>query len=279
MRAAFDPSHAFDIVESTAEFGDGYSLSGVVCKPRLQSQENTALVILNSGRMHRVGTCRMSVKLARQAAEKGFLSLRFDESGIGDSAARVVEVSDDDRVLEEIRAALEYLRQSFGISRFVLFGLCSGAQYSFRYALNDTSVVGLAGIDNWVYTSSKYLLRHYSARIFRLRSWTGIIRKGIEKMAPRVSDPLWIWAAPPPRKFMEDGYRKLVGRGTRLNYTYTGSGSSHIYNYTRQMFDMYPGVDFKDLLSVSYLPNASHIVIEPLEQEKVICNIVTWLGR
>ena len=46
------------------------------------------MVILSSGILHRPGASRLYVQIARALAEDGFTSLRFDFSGIGDSAVR-----------------------------------------------------------------------------------------------------------------------------------------------------------------------------------------------
>lgn len=277
-----DPNRQEKFVETAVNFGKGFSLNGIVCKPVADNNNTSALLILNSGRMHRVGAGRFSVSLARKAAQSGFLSLRFDQSGIGDSAPREVSVTDEARTLEEISAALDFIEERFNISRFTLYGLCSGAQYSFLYSVNDDRVTGLVGIDNWVYPTTGYYLRHYGPRLFKFGPWIRAIKKLIRKIWGTVDDTdtkqieLSIWQPKPPRQFMERGFQAIVNNGVRLHYIYTGS---ELYNYSGQMVDMFSKVNFGNALTVHYFPRASHTLQEPRLQQQVIGNIVSWMCR
>ena len=150
VQIATSPGQTFTISAFTPSLREslGYALNGIICHGDDGGRGGPALIILNSGLMHRVGTCRTSVVLARKAADLGILSLRFDHSGIGDSSPRQVLASDEERMLEEINAAQDFVQATYGISQFVLYGLCSGAQYSFKHAQTDNRVIGLVGIDS-----------------------------------------------------------------------------------------------------------------------------------
>ena len=268
------------IAEDSVNFGPSFKLNGITTIPTAGETRDTALIILNSGRMHRVGTSRVSVTLARQAAKQGFVSLRFDHSGIGDSEPRKVRVTDETRILEEIDVALEFAQRAFGTSRFVLFGLCSGAQYSFRYAINEPRVRGLIGIDNWVYATTGFYLRHYAPRLLRPGPWLRFFLRPLQRIGNMVNKKETekersIWPERPPRESIAAGYQELVDNDVRLHYIYTGSGG--YYNYIGQMQDMFPNVDFRDLLTVDYLPRASHLMREPREQDYIIASVIRWL--
>jgi hypothetical protein len=271
-------------VEHTVGFGDGFSLNGIVCHGDDENGSGPALIILNSGMMHRVGTCRTSVVLARTAADLGMLSLRFDHSGIGDSSPRQTPASDEERMLEEIKAAQDFIQARYGISQFVLYGLCSGAQYSFKHALLDNKVVGLVGIDHYVYSTTQFYLRHYGARSFSLGAWMRLFSGVKDSLSAKIGmtgslnadeGDVWFWPPRPPRDTLEQGYRKLIEKGVRLYYIYTGSGSG--YNYREQMIDMYPNVNFGDLLTIDYFPTATHIMKEPSTQKEINQNVIRWL--
>jgi len=278
-----DPNRQEKFVEKAVNFGKGFSLSGIVCQPVANNNKTSALVILNSGRMHRVGAGRFSVSLARKAAQSGFLSLRFDQSGIGDSVPREVSVSDEARILEEISAALDFIEERFNVSRFTLYGLCSGAQYSFLYSVNDDRITGLVGIDNWVYPTAGFYLRHYGPRLFKPGPWIRSFKKSVRKIWGTVDDTdtkkqieLSIWQPKPPRHFMESGFQALVNNGVRLHYIYTGS---ELYNYSGQMVDMFSKVSFGNALTVYYFPRATHTLQEPRLQQQVLRNIVSWMSQ
>ena len=69
--------------ERALRIGRPTPLIGVVSEPEAFDPARPAVIILNSGIMHHVGACRLSVKLAREVAAKGLLAARFDYSGIG----------------------------------------------------------------------------------------------------------------------------------------------------------------------------------------------------
>src|SRR5690606_23743533 len=73
--------------ESAVLFGPTRSLVGVVTEPAAGSArpDAPAVLILNSGLVHRVGPKRLHVRLARRLAGLGFTCMRIDLSGIGDS--------------------------------------------------------------------------------------------------------------------------------------------------------------------------------------------------
>ncbi len=50
--------------------------------------ELTGVLLLNAGLIHHIGPSRIYVKIARMLASMGFIVLRFDFSGIGDSGPR-----------------------------------------------------------------------------------------------------------------------------------------------------------------------------------------------
>ena len=64
--------------ESAVLFGDQKSLVGIVTDPDAESN-GLGLLFMNAGFTHHVGPQRMYVRFARQAAEMGFTSLRFDQ--------------------------------------------------------------------------------------------------------------------------------------------------------------------------------------------------------
>ena len=72
--------------EKAVRFGSSASLVGVVTEAATgtAAADRPAFLFLNSGILHRVGSCRMHVRMARALSAAGFDCLRFDYSGIGD---------------------------------------------------------------------------------------------------------------------------------------------------------------------------------------------------
>jgi alpha-beta hydrolase superfamily lysophospholipase len=119
--------------------GAGASMFGVICRPAGASAalagEVPAVLLLNAGSVHAIGPNRLWVRLARRWAARGVRVLRVDLTGLGDSAAR--PNADDNVVyslhaMDDVAAALNYLRGPEGATACHVMGLCSGAYHAFK---------------------------------------------------------------------------------------------------------------------------------------------------
>ncbi len=147
--------------ESAIAFGRERSLVGVFSEPPgwQPSSRLPAVIILNSGLVHRSGPARLSVRMARGFAKRGLVALRFDLSGIGDSRAATVPLSTGERWIAETRAAMDMISDARGIDRFMLVGNCSGAAVSFGTALADRRIVALGLINPQPPSQLRYYVR------------------------------------------------------------------------------------------------------------------------
>jgi len=129
--------------EEAVLFGEKKSLVGVVTDPtRVTGNPRAAVLLLNPGIVHRVGPGRIYVKIARALAAMGFVVLRFDFSGIGDSAVRHDNLRFEKSAVRETQEAMKFLKSSKGVEHFILLGGCSGALISFETACCDEQVLG-----------------------------------------------------------------------------------------------------------------------------------------
>jgi pimeloyl-ACP methyl ester carboxylesterase len=153
--------------ETVIRFGDDAGLVGILTDPATVHADRPAVLLLNAGLVHRVGPNRLYVKLARSLAEAGHLAFRFDFSGTGDSAPRTDGLPVEDSAVVETRAAMDELARCRQADRFILIAICSGAGFSFRTALSDPRVAGVALINpaahRWGSEDelSRTLLHHY----------------------------------------------------------------------------------------------------------------------
>ncbi|NYZ12591.1 alpha/beta fold hydrolase [Azospirillum sp. RWY-5-1] len=130
-------------VERPVRFGAMGRLFGVLCTPAAPT-DRPALLFLNSGITHHVGSGRAAVEFARRLAVQGFPSLRIDVAGIGDSESPPDGV--DNRLyrrdsLPDVLAAVDWLAAQ-GFGRVVAVGLCAGAALALNAALADERIVG-----------------------------------------------------------------------------------------------------------------------------------------
>lgn len=145
--------------ERVIHAGPDRSLVGILTEPEggvgPAARTTPALIVLNSGIVHRVGPARLGVKLARLAAAKGLIAARFDHSGVGDSPARRDAAPFLLRSIEEAGWMMDAIREAYGSERFILAGLCSGAATSFWAAGKNPRVVGVLMMNARQHVTSK----------------------------------------------------------------------------------------------------------------------------
>jgi exosortase A-associated hydrolase 1 len=196
-------------------------LVGVVAVP--QQPESRGVLIVVGGPQYRAGSHRQFTLLARQLADAGIASLRFDYRGMGDSsgAARTFERSGED-----IRSAIDqFVRAVPALQEVVIWGLCDAASAGLFYAHTDARVAGLVLLNPWVRTEqglARAELRHYyGARIFQAGFWQKLVRGEVEvgtalssffaRVRGALADSQSAQAKPLPER-MEDGLRQFKGR-------------------------------------------------------------------
>jgi len=133
--------------EYVAFLGSRRSLVGIVTDPEHFDPARPAVLLLSPARLLRCGANRLYVKLARQLADAGLLTLRFDFSGTGDSLPRQDDVPKNQANILEAVEAMDYLQAEYGVRQFLAIGLCQGAWTAFHAAVRDARVVGLGLIN------------------------------------------------------------------------------------------------------------------------------------
>jgi alpha-beta hydrolase superfamily lysophospholipase len=138
------------IEELAVHFGDLPKLFGIVSAPtagaRRAGRPTKAILLLNSGAVHRVGPNRLYVALARHLSRLGHVVLRMDIAGIGDSAPRPGEPENivyTRQALQDVRSAIEYLQRDWGAAEVRAVGLCSGAYHAFKAAVAQMPLSGV----------------------------------------------------------------------------------------------------------------------------------------
>ena len=116
--------------ERVCKFGSHGGLIGILTEPSGElvglASTRPAIVVSNVGLNHRPGPNRLWVEFARRMADKGFVTLRFDLSGLGDSTSRSDKLSTTERHVADMREAVQFVLQKKQLTRVALIGLCSG---------------------------------------------------------------------------------------------------------------------------------------------------------
>jgi pimeloyl-ACP methyl ester carboxylesterase len=278
------------VKEKAVLLGPRRSLVGIVTPAAGPADERSAapaIVILNSGIIHRVGANRLSVTLARSAAAAGFAAIRFDLSGIGDSEPRGDASTPLEAAMADIKEALDSAVKIAGDGRFILVGLCSGADHSVVYAGTDPRVIGIAILDPSIPRTPGYFVRHYGMRLLRGASWLNVIsgrHPEIRALRKRMAgDQGSIKAggpsleSPEVRAFLARSYGNAIKAGVRILAVLT-TGSERQHNYAGQLRDAFPTVRFGDRLRTDYFRGVDHTFMSEESRARVTRLIVQWAG-
>lgn len=270
------------MTEHAVMFAVTHSLVGVLTEAETDvNPVRPAIVFLNAGILHRVGPNRLHVRIARELALRGFASLRFDASGVGDSPPRTDGLSLRAAALSDIREALDFVADKLGAATFILIGLCSGADLAFRAALADQRIVGTVLIDGLPYHTVRSRCHHYASRLIRPGSW----RRFLALDGPVWRRVLW-WRQParaasatgrrdvPPRHEAESHLRQLTERGVRLLLLYTPDRD---YSYPRHFADTFPRVR-SDRVDVAYFSDSDHTFTLRSNQDLLVRTIDRWIS-
>lgn len=291
--------------EEAVTFGGDTQLVGIVSDPpggvgSPADGERPAFLFLNAGLTHRVGPNGLYVRLARQLAAAGFVAMRFDFSGLGDSPARRDNLPPGESILTETTEAMDLLARTRGVKRFCLLGICSGATISFLMAQRDERVAGavLINAQAHLHGLDPDLSDHLRARTISHHSWRIALRssfraKNLRKALGGQLDPrriLKMMVAAPLRVIFRpkpaDGkplpsydaaaeLRAVTDRGVQL---------FHLYSEGDEGLDYFQVVLGDDLAAATsgpntryeVLPGTNHVFTLRWSQERLVQAILEW---
>lgn len=192
VAACADPGRLFSITTLP-----GAEASSAHTRPR------RGILLLNSGAVHHIGPSRLYVTMARRWAREGYVVMRLDLAGIGDSPAPAGEQENviyPDHAADNVGKAVTMLRDRYGVEQIVSLGLCSGAYHSFLAARLGMPLSGVVLINPltfyWVAgtpldegdfsprTAAAALeSERYRKSMFRLGTWRKLVRGEVDLKA------------------------------------------------------------------------------------------------
>ena len=260
----------------------GNRLIGIVSEADQPLADKPIIVLLNAGLLHKVGPFRFYVKLARKLAQQGYTVCRFDLSSIGDSDNSADFKNHDIQVVKDVATMLDRLGKRYPSNRFVLMGLCTGADIAHRSLVQDPRIVGALFWDGYGYPTKQFYLRRYGPILFSPTRLMALIKKTFG-WGQTQEDPLmgieesvrFNWHLPEKSKTLVE-LQGFIQRKVELFYIFTG-GVNMYYNYENQFRESFSELDFADRLRVDYMPEADHTYILNSDQENVISRVESWL--
>ena len=284
--------------EQVLRFGKSRSLVGILTDPPAGAAADLpAFVLLNAGLVHRVGPHRMFVQMARNLAAMGFVVLRFDHSGIGDSKVREDNLPFEQSAISETQEAMNCLSALRGSKRFVLVGLCSGTFTSFRTARSDSRVVGAVLLNALLESpetinaaaiadafSRKTARGYWRSKIFLSQSWLKIITG--KASYRQIFGVLYLRLRSPfirrrynnygPKQVAAD-LRSLIDRGVKLFFVYS-EGTSVLEYFRLTLADEIRRMAASDRLRVEIMQETDHTFTLLGQQARLFKLVSSWAG-
>lgn len=276
-------------MEQAVTFGKSNPLVGILTQPdELVSIKEVGVICLNAGLLHRVGPFRMNVELANFLAEQGYKTLRFDCSSVGDSGTSTGGLDYLENVTQDIKQAVDLMTSRTGLHKFVVFGLCTGADNAHRAMVNEERLVGGIFLDGYSYPSLKFRINRYLPVFLSPPRLVGAISRAVKSLTGKVFgmpmtgtaddvDAMFTWQLPSKKK-AENEIKALIDRGSKLFYIFTG-GAQSVYNYEDQFFDSMPFLkQHRDQCTVVLNKNADHSFCLYHDRLWLYGKVLDWLN-
>lgn len=172
--------------------------------------------------------------------------------------------------------------------RFVLFGVCSGADNSIATALADDRVAGIVLVDPPTYPTRRSQLRDLRDKVREHGKVAEVARWAFSVVERRVrlklatlgrelpDDPPSEGRELPPPEVFGQQLTRLLDRGVKIFCVFSGIHQAR-YNHADQLFELYPAL--RGRLDHAYYPLANHTFTELDQQRDLIDAVTGWVRR
>jgi hypothetical protein len=261
--------------EEVMTFGPERQLVGIF-SPNAVNADAPVVLMMNAGYLHRVGPFRLWVDLARQLAEQGIPSLRFDLAGLGDSASAREDSNAVKNAVDCLVAAMDDIERRIGKRQFIVTGLCSGADYAHPAAKADSRIRGVVFIDGYGYRTRSYSIHHQLKRALSPRRWKNLISGAWsrdERVPAMATSDVRDF---PPAAQVENELITFLEEGRRLYFIYT-AGVPEYFSYEQQFWDMFPKLKPHAGLRYQYYPKTDHTFALVQERAELAGQILSFV--
>lgn len=268
--------------ELAFRYGEGGHGLGVLTLPE-SIPGAPIVVLLNAGLLQRAEPYRLNVLAGRRLAAIGYICLRVDLSGKGDTIARK-GLANRESVALDWSLIKNSLKQHFGQRTIIIMGLCSGADNGVKLCAQDPDVRGLILIDPVAYKDkdfSKRVMINNLSKLRNLRLWLKIPRK-ILKLIYNKKEIYDLIAK--NRASLRDSpneqdfylcLNRLISCDGRILAIFTGFALPY-YNKQGQFVAGMGLVGLDSICDEIFWPNAQHIFTVQAHRDRLIKSIGEW---
>lgn len=296
---------------------EGLPLRGILHCPDKETEHRVCVLLLSPGIKGRVGPHRLYLKLANRLVSRGFHVLRFDYSGLGDSAGEISERMLVDvytsiqtgRNVGDTIAAMDWMQRTHGIKRFIGSGLCGGSISALLAAETDSRIESLLGIglptvleggpENWARILTQQQLVSlrgaYLRKLANPRSWLRFLAgksdirsiwRVMKNWAFRTSRPRKAPNESPPKAEVDNTNPRFAGAflailRSRRPVLLVFSGADRLHAQFRENFEAHQAValaSLRNLYEVHVVRDANHVLSDPAWLSELLQVAEQWLN-
>ncbi len=283
------------IREKVFTFGPHRNLTGIASLPQQEKTKHDlpAVIFLNAGFVHQVGPFRLGVDLCRRLSDNGFTAFRFDLSGIGDSLQSAEKENPDEIMIKDVQCAIDLLQKKYEVEKFVIVGLCTGADNAHKVTVRDYRITGLVTMDGYAYPTRQFKLNHGASRSYHylsvlsnpkklahsvFKKYQALVNQNLALTSEEPNENFVpVWHLPPHSQSLKE-MKDLVSRNVRMMMVFTGDNIG-VYNYLGQARDMYKPIEFGDSLYEVFNYESDHTFSQIADRKKVINQMIDWIKK
>lgn len=270
------------IKERIFTYGEHQHGIGVISEPE-DTSNSPVVVLLNAGLSHRAEPYRLNVLLGRKLAELGYIALRVDLSGKGDSPARETMANRESVALDWsfMKKSLEKL---YGSRTLLIFGLCSGADNGIKLCAQDPSIKGLILLDPVSRQDAGFAKRELFRKLTNPNKWMKIHKIVSRRLKQNTSGESSLLSSPmdlrdePNAEDMDQCFESLIEKDGRVLAVFT---SQTLYHYNKLgQFTSAMGINgLEPVIEEVFWPNAKHIYSIEVHRNRLIETVSDWANR
>ncbi|MBC8440660.1 MAG: hypothetical protein H8D87_13395 [Deltaproteobacteria bacterium] len=265
--------------EAIFRYGENSSGLGMVTLPENISEAPVAIT-LNAGLIHREGPYRLNVLICRMLAQLGYISIRINLSGKGDTPSRE-GLTNRQSVALDWHQIKQAIYERFGQRNFILIGLCSGADNAIKITAEESDVCGLVIIDPVSLKDVGFRKRQFISKISNPYKWLNLskniysrIRRllGIEK---DIYEEMAGMRDAPTSDEMQNAFIHIVRRQGKVLAFFTSQTLNH-YNQHGQFVRALDIPEFETCCTEVFWPLADHVFKVQTHRDRLIERIYEW---
>ena len=265
--------------EEAFRYGENNRGFGMVTLPD-DTVSAPVVVALNAGLIHREGPYRLNVLICRALAELGYIAIRLDLSGKGDTPSRE-GLTNRQSVALDWQFIKQAIEDRFGQRNLVLFGLCSGADNAIKITAEESDVCGIVLLDPVSPRDSGFRRRQLMLKISNIHKWLCLPKNllaktrrglGIEK---DVFIEMWSWRGTPTPIDMQNCFRHIAQRQGKVLAVFTSQTLDH-YNQQGQFVRALNIPEFYQCCEEVFWPLMDHIFSIQTHRDRLVKKITEW---